>query len=488
MSSPRASLLSLTLPTSPSLPHPLNTPSRSRSPTPPRRPKRRPTGFDVPPAGETGVRLPGGGLGVLPSTLGGATDASGAGIPGAPAGGTGTAPVSLQATRHARRVYVGGLPDVTSDVAVGAFFSRALVAVEGAVADAPGEPVLNVYLNQEKKFAFIEFRSVEECSNALALDGVLMESAPLRVRRPNDYNAGAAAGLGPSQPSPTLNLAAVGLVANANAGGAAGGSRQPAVPPEDLPNRLFIGGLPYFLNEAMVKELVEAFGPTKSFMLVTDRETGNSKGYGFFVYQDQSVTDVAMQGLHGMQMGEKTLTVRRATGERRDGFGAGPGAGAGAATTNVPPPPPGIVPQPLDPASLQAQAMAHLAGGAAAAAAAATGAPPPPPPPSASNPPSAVVSLGGMLDAEELRDDGEFADIEEDMREELGKFGALVEMVIPRPGAAGVPVPGLGRVFARFADEAGATAARTALHGRKFGGRTVAADFIDVDAFERRAF
>ena len=274
----------------------------------------------MPPAGETGIRLPGGGLGVDPSTLGGGigVDTS---TPGARAGGTGTAPVSLQATRHARRVYVGGLPDVTSDVAVGAFFSRALAAVEGAVADAPGEPVLNVYLNQEKKFAFIEFRSVEECSNALALDGVLMESAPLRVRRPNDYNAGAAVGLGPSQPSPELNLAAVGLVANA--GGAAVGSRQPAVPPEDLPNRLFIGGLPYFLNETMVKELVEAFGPTKSFMLVTDRETGNSKGYGFFVYQDQSVTDVAMQGLHGMQMGEKTLTVRRATGERRDGFGAG---------------------------------------------------------------------------------------------------------------------------------------------------------------------
>ena len=224
----------------------------------------------------------------------------------------------------------------------------------------------------------------------------------------------------------------MGLVANA--GGAAVGSRQPAVPPEDLPNRLFIGGLPYFLNETMVKELVEAFGPTKSFMLVTDRETGNSKGYGFFVYQDQSVTDVAMQGLHGMQMGEKTLTVRRATGERRAGFGAG----AGAAAANVPPPPPGVVAQPLDPASLQAQAMAHLAGGGAAAAA--TGAPPPP----SSNPPSAVVSLGGMLDAEELRDDGDWADIEEDMREELGKFGALVEMVIPRPGRRVFPCRGSG--------------------------------------------
>ncbi len=137
------------------------------------------------------------------------------------------------------------------------------------------EPVLNVYMNHEKKFAFVEFRTVEETSNAIALDGVVFDGVSLRVRRPNDYNAAIAATLGPSTPSTDLDLAAIGLVPGAGAAGAAGGQNN--LSPEDTANRLFVGGLPYFLTEPMVKELVEAFGPTKHFMLVMDRETGNSK-------------------------------------------------------------------------------------------------------------------------------------------------------------------------------------------------------------------
>ena len=40
---------------------------------------------------------------------------------------------------------------------------------------------MNVYINQEKKFAFVEFRSVEECSNAMALDGCDALRAPVRT-------------------------------------------------------------------------------------------------------------------------------------------------------------------------------------------------------------------------------------------------------------------------------------------------------------------
>jgi hypothetical protein len=64
------------------------------------------------------------------------------------------------ATRHARRVYVGGLPPSANEATVATFFSNALAAVGGAQ-PVPGEPVLNVYMNQEKKFAFVEFRTVE---------------------------------------------------------------------------------------------------------------------------------------------------------------------------------------------------------------------------------------------------------------------------------------------------------------------------------------
>jgi hypothetical protein len=82
------------------------------------------------------------------------------------------------AARHARRVYVGGVPASASRASVAAFFSDALRLLEvpevagsnpGAGAQpAPGEPVVSsVYLNRTKKYAFVEFRTVEQCSNAL---------------------------------------------------------------------------------------------------------------------------------------------------------------------------------------------------------------------------------------------------------------------------------------------------------------------------------
>lgn len=125
------------------------------------------------------------------------------------------------------------------------------------------------------------------------------QGTPVKVRRPSDYNPSLAAALGPSQPNPNLNLAAVGLTPG-SAGGLEG------------PDRIFVGGLPYYFTEAQVRELLESFGPLRGFDLVKDRETGNSKGYAFCVYQDLSVTDIVCQALNGIKMGDKTLTVRRA--------------------------------------------------------------------------------------------------------------------------------------------------------------------------------
>lgn len=69
--------------------------------------------------------------------------------------------------------------------------------------------------------------------------------------------------------------------------------------------------MPYYFTEAQFKELLESFGPLRSFELVKDRETGNSKA-AFCVYQDVSVTDIACDALNGIQMGDRTLMVRRA--------------------------------------------------------------------------------------------------------------------------------------------------------------------------------
>ena len=114
-----------------------------------------------------------------------------------------------------------------------------------------------------------------------------IQGAPVKVRRPTDYNPSLAATLGPSQPNPNLNLGAVGLTP-----GSAGGL--------DGPDRVFVGGLPYYFTETQIRELLETFGPLRGFDLVKDRETGNSKGYAFCVYQDLTVRR-ANQGANPQQ-------------------------------------------------------------------------------------------------------------------------------------------------------------------------------------------
>ncbi|XP_058228606.1 splicing factor U2af large subunit B-like isoform X4 [Rhododendron vialii] len=276
--------------------------------------------------------------------------------------------MTQQATRHARRVYVGGLPPSANEQSVATFFSHVMSAIGGNTA-GPGDAVVNVYINHEKKFAFVEMRSVEEASNAMALDGIIFEGAPVKVRRPSDYNPSLAATLGPSQPNPNLNLAAVGLTPG-SAGGLEG------------PDRIFVGGLPYYFTEVQIRELLESFGPLRGFDLVKDRETGNSKGYAFCVYQELAVTDIACAALNGIKMGDKTLTVRRAN----------------QGTTQPKPEQENVL--------LHAQQQIALQRLMLQPAALAT----------------KVVCLTQAVNVDELIDDEVYEDIIEDMRVECGKF------------------------------------------------------------------
>lgn len=75
----------------------------------------------------------------------------------------------------------------------------------------------------------------------MALDGIMFEGVTVRVRRPNDYNPSAAAALGPSVPSPSLDLQAIGLQV----------SKPPSPPPPGLrpcPYKLF-NRLCWHINE-----------------------------------------------------------------------------------------------------------------------------------------------------------------------------------------------------------------------------------------------
>ncbi|QDZ19886.1 large subunit of U2 snRNP auxiliary factor [Chloropicon primus] len=351
--------------------------------------------------------------------------------------------MQTQATRHARRVYVGALPNGLNDQMIGQFFGQALQAVGGT--KQPGSPVVNVYFNMEKKFSFVEFRTVEECSNAMALDGIYFEGNNIRVRRPNDYNPAMAASLGPSAPSPNLNLDVVGL----KAGG--------YVSPSDSPDRIFIGGLPYYLEEQQIRELLGQFGSIMAFDLVKDKETGNSKGYGFVVYDDPSVTDAACSGLNGLRMGDKTLSVRRAA-------------------------------EGLKQRQQQAQQQAEMA------IAMAMGRPPAQQHQHQQHQhqkpegnPTAVVRLSNCVTIAELEDPEEYEEIVLDMKEEAGKYGDVASLVIPKPSPTET-VDGLGKVFVKYREVSHAVAACQAMNGRKFGGNVVVADYMDEIKFDQRAF
>ncbi|KAH0468257.1 hypothetical protein IEQ34_003290 [Dendrobium chrysotoxum] len=331
--------------------------------------------------------------------------------------------MTQQATRHARRVYVGGLSPTANEQSVAMFFSQVMSAIGGNTA-GPGDAVVNVYINYEKKFAFVEMRSVEEASNAMALDGIMFEGAPVKVRRPSDYNPSLAAALGSSQPNPNLNLAAVGLMPG-SAGGLEG------------PDRIFVGGLPYYFTEAQVRELLESFGALRGFDLVKDRETGNSKGYAFCVYQDLSVTDIACAALNGIKMGDKTLTVRRAN----------------QGSTQPRPEHENVLLQAQQQLAIERLVL------------------------QVGSLPTKIVCLTQVVSADDLKDDEEYEEILDDMKGEGGKYGNLVNVVIPRPGPHGEVVHGVGRVFLEYDNIDGAAKARLRLHGRKFDGNQAVAVF-----------
>nr|XP_024400966.1 splicing factor U2af large subunit B-like isoform X5 [Physcomitrium patens] len=441
---------------------------------------KRMSGFDMAPPGVT--VLPASALSgsMLNSMTGGlSASAAGAGSILSPLGqiaGMGFPSIfpfagGTQATRHARRVYVGGLPPMANEQSVATFFSQVMAAVGGNTA-GPGDAVVNVYINQEKRFAFVEMRTVEEASNAMALDGIVYEGVSVRVRRPSDYNPSMAATLGPSQPSSHLNLTAVGLTP-----GALGGA--------DGPDRIFVGGLPYYLSEEQIMDLLSSFGHLRAFDLVKDRDTGNSKGYGFCVYQDPSVMDIACAALNGLKMGDRTLTVRRASASFM-GFSGQPkpdqsniivqaqqqialqkmvlsASGANAIGLGLGMSVGGMFPV------LGGSMMPNLRSGGALAAAPETA--------------TKVICLSQVVSIVDLKDDVEFDEIVEDMKEECGKYGSLLNVVIPRPSYDEEDVPGIGMVFVEYSDLEGAAKAKQALHNRKFGGKLVIASYYSEDKF-----
>ncbi|KAG9223924.1 hypothetical protein CCMSSC00406_0004460 [Pleurotus cornucopiae] len=344
--------------------------------------------------------------------------------------------VNPNLSRQSRRLYIGSItPDITEQNLADFFNSKMIEMSIGT--GGPGNPVLAVQCNYEKNYAFVEFRSAEDATAAMAFDGIIFINGPLKIRRPKDYG-------GIDMSSPSVHV--------------------PGVVSTNVPdsiNKVFVGGLPVYLNEEQVMELLKTFGELKAFNLVRENGSGPSKGFAFFEYVDPNVTDVAIQALNGMELGDRYLVVQRAS------VGAKPGT-------------PGMIP------NLPYDQFPEI--------------PRPIMPAGESNGQDArILLMLNMVTSDDLIDDGEYGDLYEDVKEECSKFGPVEDLRIPRPikrdkskwGGEGLnpqdatradEAAGVGRVYVKYYDAESANKGLKSLAGRSFAGRSIIATILSEDS------
>ncbi len=74
---------------------------------------------------------------------------------------------------------------------------------------------------------------------------------------------------------------------------------------------IFVGNLAYSVTQADLQTLFEEFGTVQSAALITDRETGRSRGFGF-VEMDNADADAAIKALNGKDMNGRNIKVNQA--------------------------------------------------------------------------------------------------------------------------------------------------------------------------------
>lgn len=99
---------------------------------------------------------------------------------------------------------------------------------------------------------------------------------------------------------------------------------------------IYVGNLSYEATEEEVRQLFAEFGDVSSVSLITDRETGRLRGFGFVEMADDAAAKAAIEGLNGKEIAGRTLTVNEARPKTSRGGGGGgprgrggPGGGGG---------------------------------------------------------------------------------------------------------------------------------------------------------------
>ncbi len=95
-------------------------------------------------------------------------------------------------------------------------------------------------------------------------------------------------------------------------------------------NKLYVGSLPFSTTEQELSELFAPHGTVQSAKVITDRYTGQSRGFGFVEMSTDDEAQKAITTLNGTQLGSRTLVVNEAKPQEKRSYGGGnPGGGGG---------------------------------------------------------------------------------------------------------------------------------------------------------------
>ena len=89
---------------------------------------------------------------------------------------------------------------------------------------------------------------------------------------------------------------------------------------------IYVGNLPYSVTDADLREAFARFGDVDQVNLITDKFSGESKGFGFVEMSNNSHADAAIKGLNGTELKGRNLTVNQAKPKNDRGGRSGGGS------------------------------------------------------------------------------------------------------------------------------------------------------------------
>lgn len=93
--------------------------------------------------------------------------------------------------------------------------------------------------------------------------------------------------------------------------------------------KLYVGGLAYSVNDQELEQLFAEFGKVDSAVVIKDRDTDQSKGFGFVEMSEDSEAKDAMAKLNGKEVSGRSIAVNEARPKENRNSGGGGGGGGG---------------------------------------------------------------------------------------------------------------------------------------------------------------